>query len=247
MAAAAGGGGSGAGLALQPLQDNAGAGFALIDTILQARLAHTGVVLPTWTRLLYVAKLSKSATPQEVYELHANFLADFDREATGLLVIQANSALNIIESSSETVTALLRHVQAEAARGDDARIVSVRVVAFTEDVPERTLSPWAYAAVSLPPEGTVVVDADATVTLSANLYRTVSQVCQQLKEAGPSGLEHLQERYAAYLPSDDRVAALATTDKVRPAAYAHVCMRARVWAAVRARSPTTPSPRHVCS
>jgi len=208
MAAAGGAGG----MALQPLQDNAGAGFALIDNILQARLAHTGVVLPTWTRMLYVAKLPKGATPQEVYELHANFLADYDREATGLLIIQASSVLNIVESSSETVTALLRHVQAEAGRGEEARVTSVRVVAGTEDVPERTLSPWAYAAVSLPPEGTVLVDADACVGLCTSLYRTVQQVCHQLKEAGPTGLEHLQERYAAFLPSDDRVSALAASD-----------------------------------
>jgi hypothetical protein len=171
-------------MALQPIHDNAGAGLSLLDTILHARVSHNGVVAPTLTRLLYVGKLSKTAIPQEICEFHTGFLSELDSEVTGLMVIQNGSFFNILESSPEAVAALLRHVQSEVSRGEDARILSVRVVGFTEDVPERQFGPWSYVSVSLPPEGVISVEGEATASLCAGLYRAIITVGQQLKEAG---------------------------------------------------------------
>lgn len=179
-------------MAMQPLQDNAGAGISLLDSILHARVSQTGVVLPTLTRLLYVAKLSTTAVVSEICDFHAQFLAEVDSDVTGLLVIQAGSLLNIIESSPEAVTALLRHLREEASRGDEARIQSVRVIGFTEDVPERQFSPWAYTSVSVPPEGTVNIEGEPALLLCATLYRTMVQVGQQLKEGGQTVCERVR-------------------------------------------------------
>lgn len=203
-------------MALAPFQDNAGAGLSLLDTFLQSRVpadlppGTKPKVLQNFTCLMYVGKLSADMPPHEICDFHALVLEEIDREVTGLLIVQASSFMGVVESSPENVVALLAALQ----RTYKADTVPIRIVGFTEDVPMRRFSAWTYTTVSLVPEPTVDLDAEPAASLCSNLYRTIIHVGKEIKDSGAPASTQLRERFAQYLPSDERVAALATSDKV---------------------------------
>jgi hypothetical protein len=209
---------------LQPLYDTAGAGLSLLDTILHTRVNLDGVVSRTVSRVVYVCKYSSTASPADLCEQQAQLLSDSDPEATGLLVIQPKSFWGILESSPETVAALMRWMAAEmsptasaAAGRPEPRVKSCRIVCQIEDCPTRGFGPWSYRSMVLPPSAdTVAFDPEnaSPVQFSASVYQSIMQVGKACLEGGPGVLDLLSERFSSFLPSDDRVCALADWPKV---------------------------------
>jgi hypothetical protein len=173
---------------LQPLYDTAGAGLSLLDTILHTRVSLEGVVSRTVTRLLYACKYSSGASPQELCEHQAQLLSDADPEATGLLLVQPTSFWGFVETSPETVAALLRWIDSELPRADgEGRLRSCRVIVQIEDCPSRAFGPWSYRSLMLPPEsGVIDLDAQSPVALSSQFYHTAMSIGAAMLEAGPS-------------------------------------------------------------
>jgi len=173
---------------LQPLYDTAGAGLSLLDTILHTRVSLEGVVSRTVTRLLYACKYSSGASPQELCEHQAQLLSDADPEATGLLLVQPTSFWGFVETSPETVAALLRWIDSELTRTDgEGRLRSCRVIVQIEDCPSRAFGPWSYRSLMLPPEsGVIDLDAQSPVALSSQFYNTAVSIGAAVLEAGPS-------------------------------------------------------------
>jgi hypothetical protein len=210
--------------------DTAGAGQSLLDTVLHTRMSgRDGVVFENFTCLALVGRLPAGMPPLEICDFHARVLTEVDPTVTGLLVVQPGSFLGVVESSPECVAALLRRLQASYGAS-----VPMRILGFTEDVPLKRFGPWTFSSVRLPAEPAVDVDAEPGVTaLCAATYRTLIHVGRELKASPPppsasagavgggaaaaanlhiSAL--LQERFAPYLPSDDKVQALALTPKI---------------------------------
>lgn len=196
---------------MQPLHDTAGAGLSLLDTILHQRVDASGVVAKTVTRLCYAARLDALANSADIADLHAAHLAEADADVTGILIIQQRSCLCLIEAAPETVTGLMRILAAETER-PSPRIVTARVIAHTEDCPARCCPPWTAHTLALPGEAAVDVDAEAPAALATQLYRTLQQIGTQLRE-GEGKAEALQATFGSYLPSDDRVQAIGSSDK----------------------------------
>lgn len=194
---------------LAPLHDTAGAGLSLLDSTLHSRMTDTGVVAPTCTTIMYVGKLPPGMAPQEVCDFHATTLADIDREVTGLLIVQAGSFMGVVETSPEHVASLLREMQRTFGAS-----LPLRVVGFTEDVPMKRFPGWSYCSVSLPGEAAVDIESESAASLCSTLYRTIIHVGKEIRDSGAPAHTQLQERFAQYLPSDERVQALAASEKL---------------------------------
>lgn len=222
-----------------PLFDTVGAGLSFLDDVLHAvrwpcsfttvtlsqtplpyvslqRVNPQGVVEKTLTRLLYVGLLTQP--PQAVFDLHAGLSSSAD--TTGLLVALPSSFLGLVESPSEDVVSLLRHLEGAVTQGS-AGISSLRVVACIEDSPSRYFGPFSCRSVVTPAEAPPNLE-EGTIGLATDMMAAVTGVGQQLLELSShsgdlaAALEQLQEpRVASQLPSDERVKAVAGSDQVR--------------------------------
>lgn len=82
--AGAGAGASGTGTGAAPtIYDNVGAGASTLDFILRSRVDAAGVVGKTVTRLLFVGKMARGASQQEVADVQAQCLSETDTDVTG--------------------------------------------------------------------------------------------------------------------------------------------------------------------
>lgn len=172
----------------------------------------------------------------------ANVSRLVSRLVAGLMVLQTGSFFTLIEAAAETVIALLRAVEAEVNRQGGGRITDVRIVGFTEDCPRRVFGPWSYRSVVLPPEAGAEssVEAEPPVTQCSSLFRSIMQVGAHMMDGLPQGqqvdmqavLDQLQERWGSFLPSDERLQAMAASDRVR---LRNLFARAHIPAALAAR------------
>jgi hypothetical protein len=202
-------------MAENPLFDTVGAGLSFLDTVLHSRVNPQGVVEKTLTRLLYVGLLTQA--PQAVFDLHAGLSSSTD--TTGLLVALPSSFFGLVESPSEDVISLLRHLEAAATQGSSG-ITSLRVVACIEDCPSRYFGPFSCRSVVTPTEAPPNLE-EGTIGLATDMMAAVTSVGQQLLELSShsgdlaAALEQLQEpRVASQLPSDERIKAVAGSDQV---------------------------------
>jgi hypothetical protein len=116
-------------------------------------------------------------------EAHRSFLAERDADATGLMIVQAETFFSVVECNPETAIELVGHMQLVAQAGNN-----IRVVGMTEDCLERAFGPWAYRSVVLPPEAgpDVQVDTESAVSLATSVYLTTNRLGRELKAAGVS-------------------------------------------------------------
>jgi hypothetical protein len=100
------------------------------------------------TRLLYVGTVPKASKTmlQALCTYHESFLKDIDADVSGLMVLQADTFLNLIEATPEVVIALLKHLDAEASRPGGI-IENLRVVACAEDCPTHCFTSWSFRPV----------------------------------------------------------------------------------------------------
>ena len=170
---------------------------------------------------------------RQVCDYIARFLEVRDPEMRGLLIIQARSMLQVVEAAPEVVVSLLRHLQASTSAVEPV-IEAVRVIAHTEDVPERVFGPWTYVTLSLPSEGggggsggagagagaggggvsAAAADVEATpaLTTANRLYRNIIEVGAALAAGGevvrrfPDSTAHCARRGTAHVALPSAVA-----------------------------------------
>jgi hypothetical protein len=168
-----------------PLYDTVGSGLSLLDTVLHARVNAHGIVEKTLTRMLIVGKIGSGRSVDANFDLrvaHSSSLGD-SSDTTGLLVMQANSFFNLIETPVEMAIELLRTLTAAARRGNSS-FNSLRVVACVEDCPNRYFGPWSLREVSVPSEAPVILEDVSTIQLAVDLMASLTSIGQQLLDLG---------------------------------------------------------------
>lgn len=99
---------------------------SLLETI-QARFADDGG-RESVTRLLYVGLIPKHSSQRAVCSYHETFLKEIDADVSGLMILQSETFLNLIEATPDAIMALMRHI---AKQGEEAKpcLTEVRVLA----------------------------------------------------------------------------------------------------------------------
>jgi hypothetical protein len=190
---------------------------SLLDVI-QARF-EAGGGRESLTRMLYVGAIPKSATKHQVCDYHANFLTEIEADVSGLMLLQQNSFVNLIEATPDVIHALLRHLQVETENPAGC-ISSVRIVACSEDCPNPAFVSWSYRSISLPVESAVDLEKEDIVVSSFEMYNKLVKLGQQLSDADlsqadiPAALDNLKQRFPQFLPSNERVVAFTVCEKV---------------------------------
>jgi hypothetical protein len=162
-----------------PLYDTVGSGLSLLDTVLHSRVNAQGIVEKTLSRMLVVGKIAAGRAAEASADLRAAHSRVESPDTTGLLVVQAGSFFDLVESPVETVAELLR-VLTSIAQRENATFGSLRVVACVEDCPNRYFGPWALREVTVPSEGPVNLEDGSTISLAVDLVAGITSVGQQL-------------------------------------------------------------------
>ena len=180
-----------------------------------------------WTRCMIVARIAGKASA--VGSHHAALLeaasANSEGDAFpihGLGIVQSQSLACIVESTPTACMAYLQAIAAECAAAEDGEhqlepwaIEDVRVVANSEDCPRACFGPWAYREISVAREQDIDLEQENITDAAFNVYSRLVQLGKQLtgKELSEgdmsSALDHLKQYYGEYLPSNERVLALA--------------------------------------
>jgi len=186
---------------------------SLLDTI-QKRFADEGG-RESVTRLLYIGLIPKTSSQRAVCTYHEEFLKEIDADVSGLMILQADTFLNLIEAAPDAIMALLRHI-AKQAEEERPCLETVRVLASSEDCPSRAFVSWSYRSVNLKAEMSLVLDEEDVVGTSYETYSKLVQLGQQLNDADlthadiSAALDNLRQRYADFIPSNERLKALTS-------------------------------------
>lgn len=183
---------------------------SLLDTI-QKRFADEGG-RESVTRLLYIGTIPKTSTPRIVCSYHEDFLKEIDADVSGLMILQPDTFLNLIEAAPDAIMALLRHIAKQDDEAEPA-LDNVRVLASSEDCPSRAFVSWSYRSVNLKPEMSIALDEDDVVGTCYETYSKLVQLGHRLNDADLShadisaALDNLRQRYAEFIPSNERLKA----------------------------------------
>lgn len=216
----AGKGGAGAGGAVVGV----GAGASASSPGSPALVTAAAAPAAAWSASVYA---DAAAELSDVHSLFFERNPSTAAEVTGLAVAQNGSFWTVVEGPPEAVVGLGAALQAAAER-PGSRLGHPRVAASVEDCPVRAWGPLAVRSISLAadsqaaaalaaefedahPATAVVPTYRAIVDLGFDILDTVDR-----GEARNALLDSLASRFAASLPSDERVQALATASKVSP-------------------------------
>ena len=156
---------------------------SLLDTIetkLEESKGYEGV-----SRVLYVANISRNSSKQHICNFHKTFLKDIGADASGLMVLQQSTFLNLLEATPDIIAAVMRHLHEEAT-SDAPSITDVKIVAYVDDCPSRAFMSWSYRSVTLQPETGIDFASEDTVTASFDMYSKLVDLGKLLSDKGNS-------------------------------------------------------------
>lgn len=169
---------------------DSGGKSSLLDVV--KRRFDEGLGRESVTRMLYIGIIPAGVDKRTVCDSHVEFLEEMDADVSGLMLVQQNTVLNLIEAAGDVVTALLRHMHTESLR-ESPCISDVRIVSVVEDCPSRAFVSWSYRSVSLAAEPGWKVEGD-TLDLAYDMYSKIVAIGRQLTN---SELSH-EEQYVQF-------------------------------------------------
>jgi hypothetical protein len=161
------------------------------------------------------------ATAETIAQIHVGALYDYDREATGLLVMSQSALWGCLECSPEAAAALMRHLNTHATFLGSSLIENLKVVGHIEDAPLRHFPSWNYKVLSSSGSETGAGDFDENnlIHSASTFCKSISKLGQSMLDAVNGGVElqtlvdSLQERYGHSLPTDEKLFSIASCDK----------------------------------
>ncbi len=185
-----------------------------------------------WTRCMIVARVAGKASAVGAHHAALLEAASVNEEGDafpihGLGIVQSQSLACIVESTPAACMAYLKAIAAECAAAEDGEgqlepwaVEDVRVVANSEDCPHTCFGPWAYRDISVAREQDIDLEQENITDAAFNVYSRLTQLGKQMtgKELSEgdlkSALDHLKQYYGEYLPSNERVLALAEQESI---------------------------------
>ena len=161
--------------------------------------------------LVYAAKLAEDASVKEVAELHGELAREAMKRSaapmSGILLLQRGAALHLLEAAPEFLGAFMRALDAhpETQRLMDA----VSVVVKLEDRPWRLFGEWSMHTVSTAPEAAAAVAAEDLVDASQAVLQALTQIGEQMADAGKAAGPEFSDRFHELVPSAERTAQMA--------------------------------------
>jgi hypothetical protein len=212
-----------------PLQDRP-LPISLYDAIVQRQEMDGNA--QRWTRCLIVARIA--GRQAQVGQHHQELLskASINKEGDsypihGVALIQSQSLISIVESTPTACMRYLKLIADECAAAEDSdaglepwSIEDVRVVANSEDCPSACFGPWAFREITVAREQDIDLEQENVTSAAFSVYSRLVQLGKQLtaKDLSQtdlnSALDHLKQYYGEYLPSNERVIALAEQDSI---------------------------------
>jgi len=212
-----------------PLQDRE-LPVSLYDAIVERQEADGNAT--RWTRCMIVARVAGRAAAVGAHHHELLAQASVNKEGDtfpirGLALIQSQSLVSVVESTPTACMAYLRLVAAECAAADEGEgqleawsIEDVRVVANSEDCPSACFGPWDCREITVAREQDIDLEQENVTSAAFSVYSRLVQLGKQLtakdlSEADmTSALDHLKQYYGEYLPSNERVIALAEQESI---------------------------------
>lgn len=166
-------------------------------------------------------------------DLSGVFASGMPPGVTGALFVLPLSFWAVVEGSPEEVVCLLRHLSADASAAVATQGASplryhaggARIVAHVEDVPTRAFAGFHARKLTPPPDTTglaaLATECEETnpVAFATPVFHAIVEMGHALLRNSPEGsralLGGIEDTFAAALPSDERVQALAGASKVR--------------------------------
>lgn len=203
--------------------------MSLYDAIVKRQEADGNAT--RWTRCLIVARIAGRASGVGAHHQELLAKAAINKEGAafpihGLALIQSQSLVSIIESTPTACLAYLKLIAAECAASEESEalenwsIEDVRVVANSEDCPSACFGPWAFREITVAREQDIDLEQENVTSAAFSVYSRLVQLGKQLtaKDLSEtdlnSALDHLKQYYGEYLPSNERVIALAEQESV---------------------------------
>lgn len=190
---------------------------SLLDTV-QRRFQDEGG-RESVTRLMYIGLIPKGSSLKSVCQYHETFLKDIDADVSGLMILQQDSFLNLIEAAPDAIMALMRHINKQREETSPC-LTSVRVLASSEDCPSRAFVSWSYRSVSLKAEPKVDLDGDDVAGVAYEVYSKLVALGKELTNQDlthadiSAALDTLRQRYADYIPTNERIKAIVALDGI---------------------------------
>ena len=212
-----------------PLQDRE-LPISLYDSILKRQVADGNAI--RWTRCLIVARIAGRASAVGGHHQELISKASINNEGDsfpmhGLALVQSQSFISLLESTPTACLTYLKLIAGECAaaeEGDEGlepwSIEDVRVVANSEDCPSACFGPWACREITVAREQDIDLEQENVTSAAFNVYSRLVQRGKQLtaKELNQTdlnaALDHLKQYYGEYLPSNERVIALAEQEGI---------------------------------
>jgi hypothetical protein len=210
-----------------PLQDQE-LPISLYDAIVQRQEADGFAT--RWTRCMIVARIAgrASAVGPHHQELLSKASINEEGEAfpiRGLALVQSQSLISVVESTPSACMAYLKLIAAECAAADEGELESwsiedVRVIANSEDCPAACFGPWACREITVAREQDIDLEQENVTSAAFSVYSRLVQLGKQLTAKDlsqtdlSSALDHLKQYYGEYLPSNERVIALAEQESI---------------------------------
>jgi hypothetical protein len=212
-----------------PLQDRS-LPVSLYDA-LKTRQEADGTAV-RWTRCMVVARVVGTAASVGPHHLELLQKAAANPEGEdfpvrGLGLVQSQSIISVVESTPAACMAYLKAIAAECAAAEEGEgqleawsVEDVRVVANSEDCPNSCFGPWAFREITLPREQDIDLEQENVTSAAFSVYSRLVQLGKQLTAKGlsdadlSSALDHLKQYYGEYLPSNERVIALAEQESI---------------------------------
>lgn len=194
---------------------------SLLKTVLDRVLRKDGE-FATFTRLIYVAELADAASSERIAPFFNAFVAEEwarDSNMTGLLVVQEDTCLHLVESQPETVVALMQALEANLSSGEPLfKAGSLRIVHCIEDAQLALFGQLLMVQNSFASGPAIDLTGEGA---EKAIYGVVSRLLRLAEELPPPNaerarFEEARERIvreqAALVPSDPVVKALCGTD-----------------------------------
>ena len=203
---------------------------SLYDAIVQ-RQTEDGIST-RWTRCLIVARISGRSTTVSKHHEELLQKASINEEGedfpiNGLALVQSQSLISLIESTPTACMKYLQLIAAECAATEASEgqleswsIEDVRVVANSEDCPTACFGPWACREITVAREQDIDLEQENVTSAAFSVYSRLVQLGKQItaKDLSTkdlnSALDHLKQYYGEYLPSNERVIALAEQEGI---------------------------------
>lgn len=169
------------------------------------------------TRLTCAMTLTPSGTLDDAVALLREGVAACDG-ASGLCLGIGRGIVNVLECPADDAMAFLGRIRDHVKHPDTATIKCATVLAACEDCPNRVFAGWECRFVKKPRESGIDLASEGAFTVGNAVYTGLITLGNKLTERKlsaedyASALNNLKQYFAEYVPSSERVVALAEAE-----------------------------------